>query len=49
MNNTSQVEGLARAAQEASRRVASLSTSLKNRVLLESIQALEACNGFAVC
>ncbi len=41
MDRTSQIEGLARASKEASRRLASLSTSLKNRVLLEIADALE--------
>ena len=41
MGTTSQIEGLARAAQEASRRLATLSTPLKNRVLLEIADLLE--------
>ena len=41
MDRTAQIEGLARAAQEASRRLGSLSTSLKNGVLLEIADELE--------
>ncbi len=45
MDRTSQIEGLARAAKEASRRLASLSTALKNRVLLEIADELEKKKG----
>ena len=41
MDTTSQIEGLARAAQEASRGLASLSTPVKNRVLLAMADDLE--------
>ena len=41
MDTASQIEGLARAAQEASRRLANLSAPLKNRVLLEIADVLE--------
>ncbi len=45
MDRASQIEGLARAAKEASRRLASLSTALKNRVLLEIADELEKKKG----
>ncbi len=45
MDRASQIEGLAQAAKDASRRLASLSTALKNRVLLEIADELEKKKG----